>query len=205
MFKFNNVIRGLEGGYIAVVDKKSPKREKLQVAEFSQDTRNILGLEGHSGEPTIPLVNRLDWDESSVDYPGRHKMHVFVLVLNDVMVGYIAVRWHWNIYQNGKLVNAMGELVEPSSQLMVRPLTEFLAVPLEDKVKPLEGWGIEGICILPKWQRQGLGKLLLMTALEYLGTNEREVAYDPPFTEAGKALIRSLGLSQEEIKLSPGI
>jgi GNAT superfamily N-acetyltransferase len=88
---------------------------------------------------------------------------------------------------------------------MITNIGDESPVDENDEPKGLESWGIEGICILPEWQRQGLGKLLVTTGLNFLGTNEKEVAWDPPFTEAGKALLRSLGLNLEDIRLSLGI
>ncbi len=207
MLKFKKVIRKLKGGYIAVVDKKSPKPEKLKVVEFSQATKDILGREhpgvmGLSGKLMIPLIDACDWDESALIYPGPHKMHAFVLVLNSEIVGYAGIRWHWNICQGGRLLDATGKPFESPQKLQVMSGTEFMKAHFNDEPKPLEGWGVDAICILPEWQRQGLGKLLLRTALDYLGTNEREVAYTPPLFEPGKALIRSLGLNPEEVRLT---
>jgi len=206
MVNFKKVIRNLEGGYIAVVDKKSPRSEKQQVAKFSLDTVTILERGSPMGE-SVPFVKVNDWDEESPsDYPGLHKLQVFVLVLNGEIRGYMPVRWHWNITQKGRLLDVEGKPIESKGKLQFHDVAELAKNPIiHEAPKRLEGWGIEAVVILPQWQRQGLGKLLLRTGLDYLGTNEREVAYDPPFSDAGKALLRSLGLNPEEVRLSPGI
>jgi len=206
MVKFRKVILGLKGGYIAVVDKESPKSEKQRVAEFSRNTVSVLGLGGIIGEST-PFVEVDDWDEESPsDYLGPHRLHVFVLILDSDIVGYMPVRWHWNIEQKGRLLDVEGKPIESKGGLQVFNLKELIENAIIDETpKRLECWGIEGIVILPPWQRRGLGKLLLKTALNYLDTNEKEVAYDPPFTDSGEALLRSLGLNPKEVRLSPGI
>lgn len=206
MLKFKKVIRDLKDGYIAVVDKKSPKSEKQQVAKFSQDTVSILGSGGMMGEST-PFVTVYDWNEESPsDYPAPHRLHVFVLVLNSQIIGYMPVRWHWSIVQKGHQLDAEGKPIESKGRMQFHDVAELVKNPIiQEEPRWLECWGIEAIVILPPWQRQGLGKILLRTGLDYLGTNEKEVAYDPPFTEAGKALLTSLGLNPKEVRLSSGI
>lgn len=206
MVNFKKVISKLDGGYIAVLDKKSTKSEKKQVAQFSHDTKEMLGLGAGLKSEHTPLVEIDEWDESDdIYYPGPHKMHVFVLVLNNDVVGYMPIRWHWNIEQQGMILDAEGKPLESHQELKPVSLKEFLEADFSNEPKTLEGWGIEGILILPEWQRRGFGKILLSTALNYLGTNIREIAFDPPITEEGKALIRSLGINPEEVRLSPGL
>ena len=210
MMKFKNVIRRLENGYIAAIDKSSVRSEQLAVAKFSEKTKNLLGLGvGYLGIPRelTPLVKADDWDENHPwsDYPGPHKLHVFVVVLNNEIVGYMPVQWHWNINQRGRLLDWEGKPIESGGRLVIINIGDESPVDENDEPKRLESWGIEGICILPEWQRHGLGKLLVTTGLNFLGTNEKDVAWDPPFTEAGKALLRSLGLNLEDIRLSLGI
>ena len=205
MVKFKKVIRDLDGGYIAVVDKNSPRSEKQQVAEFSLDTVTILDRGRPMGEP-VPFVAVHDWDEeSSSDYAEPHKLHVFVLVLSGQITGYMPVKWHWSIIQKGHQLDVEGKPIESKGKLQFHNVTEPIEnFVIDEEPKRLEGWGIEAVVILPSWQRRGLGKLLLRTGLNYLGTNEREVAYDPPFSDAGEALLRSLGLNPDEVRLSPG-
>lgn len=202
MVKFKKIIRDLEDGYIAVVDKMSPQAEKQQVAKFSLDTVAVLGLETPMGE-SVPFVEVNDWDEESPsDYPEPHGLHVFVLVLSDQITGYMPVRWHRNIIQKGHQLDAEGKPIESKGKLQVFTLAELMKNPIIDEGhKLLEAWSIKAVVILPSWQRQGLGKLLLRTGLSYLGTNEREVAYERPFSEAGKALLRSLGLNPKEVQI----
>lgn len=206
MVKFKKVILGLKGGYIAVVDKESPKSEKQRVAEFSRNTVSVLGRGGIIGEST-PFVEVDDWDEESPsDYLGPHRLHVFVLVLNGLIIGYMPLRWHWSITQKGHQLDIEGKPIESKGGMQVFDLAELIKNPMiHEGPKWLEGWGIEAIVILPSWQRRGLGELLLRTGLNHLGTNEKEVAYDPPFTDSGEALLRSLGLKPKEVRLSPGI
>lgn len=206
---FKNIIRGLENRYIAVIDKSSARSEQQAVARFSEKTKKLLGLgAGYLGIPNelTPLIEAGDWDEKPwSDYPGPHKLHVFIVVLNNEIVGYMPVRWHWNISQRGRLLNWEGKPIESSGRLVTINIGDGSPVDDDDEPKRLESWGIEGICILPKWQRQGLGKLLVTTGLDFFGSNEKDVAWDPPFTEAGKALIRSLGLNPEDVRCSLGI
>jgi GNAT superfamily N-acetyltransferase len=206
MVKFKKVIRDLEAGYIAVVDKESPKPERQQVAEFSLDTVTVLNRGEPMGEP-VPFVEVDDWvEEFPSDYPGPHKLHVFVLVLNGEIIGYMPVRWHWSITQKGHDLDVEGKPIESKGGQQVFDVAELIKNPIiQEGPKRLEGWGIEAVVILPSWQRQGLGKLLLMTGVSYHGTNEKEVAYDPPFSDAGKALLRSLGLNPKEVRFTPGI
>ena len=158
------------------------------------------------GEST-PFVEVNDWDdESPSDYLESHRLHVFALVLNGQIIGYMPVRWHWNITQKGHQLDVEGKPIESKGGMQVYDVKELIENPIiHEEPKRLECWGIEAIVILPPCQRRGLGKLLLRTGLNYLGTNEKEVAYDPPFSDSGKALIRSLGLNPEEVRLSPGI
>ena len=206
MVNFEKVIREVDDGYITVVDKNSPKSEKQQIAKVSEHTVCVLGLGGIIGEST-PFVKVYDWDEEFPGaYPGPHKLHVFVLVLNGLIIGYMPVRWHWNIVQKGRLLDVEGNPIEPKIRIQVHDVAELVRnPPIYEGPKWLEFWGIEAVVILSKWQRRGLGKLLLITGLDYLGTNEKEVAYDPPFSDVGKALLRSLGLNTEEVRLSRGI
>jgi len=206
LVNFRNVVREIDGGYIAVVDELSPQSEKEQVARFSLDTVGVLGLEGLMGE-CVPLVEVHNWDEEfPSEFPGPHKLLVFVLVLSGEVAGYMPVRWHWDITQKGRQLDMKGNPIEPNGKIQVHDVAELVKYPpIYEGPKCLESWGIEAVVILPSWQRQGLGKLLLLTGLHYLGTNEKEVAFDPPFTEAGEALLRSLGLHPAEVRLSRGI
>ncbi len=122
MMNFKNIIRRLENGYIAVIDKSSAKSEQQAVARFSEKTKKLLGhWAGYLGIPgeLTPLVKAGDWDEKPwSDYPGPHKLHVFVVVLNNDIVGYMPVQWHWNILQRGKLLNWEGKPVESGGRLV---------------------------------------------------------------------------------------
>jgi GNAT superfamily N-acetyltransferase len=207
MASFKKVVREVEDGYIAVVDKLSPWPEKEQVAKFSSDSVGVLGLGWPMGEST-PLIESHNWDEEPPsDFPGPHKLHVSVLVLNSAIVGYMPVRWHWNIVQKGRQLDTQGKPIESEGRFQVYDVAESIRNPIvmDEGPKRLECWGIEAVVILPSWQRQGLGSLLLRTALDYLGVNEKEVAYDPPFSDAGKGLLGSLGLNHKEVRLSLGI
>ena len=87
MVNFKKIIREVDDGYIAVVDKNSPELEKQQVAEFSLDTVTVLNRGGPMGEP-VPFVEVYDWNEEfPSDYLGPHRLHIFVLVLNGQIVG----------------------------------------------------------------------------------------------------------------------
>src|SRR4030042_2062259 len=162
MVDFRRIIGRIDKGYIAIIDKTSPEPEKAEIAEFSNATKNVLGL--GAWYERYPLIKPCSWHDYPDD-PRPQKTHVFVLVLDDNIIGYLAVRWHYHISQNGVTLDARGE--------------------------PMNFWGVEGICVLPEYQRRGLGTLLLRQGLKYLKTNIREIAWDPPFTAASEALLRS--------------
>jgi GNAT superfamily N-acetyltransferase len=151
----------------------------------------------------MPLIELGAWNDCG---EGNPRMHVFSLVINQKLVGYCPIGWHLVIEDyNGRRLDASGKPVESDDQLVVIVGQDFLARDFSNEPRLLKGWAVKGICILSEYQRRGLGKLLLRSALDYLGTNEKEVAYTPPLTPAGEALIKSLGLNMEDIRLSPSI
>ncbi len=202
---FKNIVQEIQEGYVAVVDKDSPLTEKQRVAKLSHNTRGTLGLGGFGG-PNRPLITLDSWDdyEPHNPYYVPHRLHVFVLVQDNKLVGYVAIRWHRNVRQQDRLLDESGNPVESSSKVVTLFAGMQGRTETSNEPKRLQSWGVEGICIRRKWQRHGLGKLLLQTALAHLGTNEREVAYDPPLTHAGKALLKSMGLSLEQLRFTPG-
>ena len=202
--KFKNVIHSFDNGYIAVVDKSCSKQEKLLAAQFSERTVNLLHL-GFAGLSVYPIIDIGSWNEYKCEYGSPQRMHVFILVLHNQIAGYLPIRWHRNIYQHDNLLDKDGKPFETKGEeLKVYTSDEFLKTTFDDEPKRLEGWGVEGICVLPKYQRLGFGKLLVETAVHYLKANLRELAFDPPLTEAGEALIKSLGLDIEEVRYTPG-
>lgn len=207
LINFSNIIKPLENGHIAVVDKESLEDEQYEVVDFCKATKDILGVDGinrHDLKPeSWPLLDNGSWDLSLNIETGEkdNKLNVFVLVISNKMIGYVAIDWCKEIRQFDDKILAIDENPLPAKNKMRSyRLKDFLKTDFSNEPKRLEYWSVLGICILPECQRKGLATILFRTALDYLGTNERDIAYDRPIKIAGEAFIKSLGLNLKEIR-----
>ena len=192
-----NIRARMPGGFIAMIGAKSSAADKRALVEFSVRTKRTLGREGLLGE-TYPLLGMSSWEEVPED---ERQLCVFAAVLNDTVVGYAVCQLHSRIMDGeGNVLAPQGEPIPPQP-IRVWSLQEFLQADPDSFPKTLEGWCVESIVVESAFQRRGLGKLLLVTASESLDTPLEEMAYGAPIGDAGTALLLSLGLSPDKVRL----
>jgi len=192
---WNEVKTSVSNGFIAIVSSESPEWEKRAVAEFSAQTKHLLGYEGIYG-PT-PFLTVGTWNALLGEDP---RLHVCAAVVQGQVVGYSICRWRYRITNaEGRVLDAEGSPIPP------RPLKTYtheqlLSANPEELEKWLETWCIEAVFALPEFRRQGLGRALLQTAASSLGVELEDIAFREPISPDGTALLESLGLRLEQLK-----
>ncbi len=192
--RWTRVVGRLDGGFVALVDRLSPEAEKSALLSFANGVKAILGREGPFGDQD-PFIE--PWDLADDD---KSRRQVFVAVIHGSTVGYANFDWHHSITDSSRRTLGLdGKPLKPRFR-RPRSVAEILDSP--DESDPwLQGWCLEAIVVDAGFQRRGIGVALVRASVRELETTLNDLAYGEPISDDGAALLGSLGLQRDSLRL----